>query len=128
MAAMKCFTRWSSPLAPFALGLIFILTMFALLGVAAEPSAQATGAVRYVAPGGKDSGNLCTASASPCATVQRAVDVAAPGDEIRIAEGTYAGVSARAGTTQTVYLDKSITIRLDLFAGHPARPVIGGFD
>src|SRR5512136_1640269 len=108
MAAMKCPARWSSILTPCALG--FVLTLAALAAVAGPP-AQAASAVRYVASGGKDSGNLCTASTVPCASVQRAVDVAAPGDEIRVAEGTYTGVSARAGSTQTIYLDKSIAIR-----------------
>ena len=46
-------------------------------------------------PRGGDGANLCTASESPCATVQHAVDVAAEGDEIRIAEGTYNDVHVR---------------------------------
>jgi hypothetical protein len=48
-----------------------------------------------------------------------AVDAAEEGDEIRIAEGTYTGVSTRprkdalsiGNVTQVVYLDKSLTIR-----------------
>jgi hypothetical protein len=100
MAAIRCPACWSSILASCALGLTLTL---AALATIAGPPAQAASVVRYVAPGGKDSGNLCTASASPCATIQHAVDVAASGDEIRVAEGTYTGVSARAGTTQTVY-------------------------
>ena len=62
--------------------------------------------VLYVAPGG-DCGGV-----TPCyATVQAAVDAASPGDEIRVATGTYTGVSARAGVTQTVYISKTVTIR-----------------
>jgi uncharacterized repeat protein (TIGR01451 family) len=108
MAAMRCPARWSSILASCALGLTLTL---AALATIAGPPAQAASVVRYVAPGGKDSGNQCAASAYPCASVQHAVDVATPGDEIRVAEGTYTGVSVRAGMTQTVYVGKSITIR-----------------
>ncbi len=50
--------------------------------------------------------------ATPCyATVQAAVDAATGGDVIKVAAGTYTGVSARGGVTQTVYLSKTVTIR-----------------
>jgi hypothetical protein len=62
----------------------------------------------YVATTGSDSGNSCTNSATPCATVQHAVDGADIGGEIRIAAGTYTGA---AGITQTVYLSKPVVLR-----------------
>ncbi len=65
----------------------------------------------YVALSGLDAGNNCQNPAAPCATLQRAVDVAAPGDEIRVAAGTYTGVQARAGVTQVVYISQSVTVR-----------------
>lgn len=51
-----------------------------------------------------------------CATcaytnVQAAVDAAGPGDLIKVAGGVYTGVQARAGVTQIVYINKSVTIR-----------------
>jgi len=62
--------------------------------------------VRYVAPG------AACGAATPCyATIQAAVDAAAAGDEIRVATGVYAGVSARGGLTQTIYLNKGLTLR-----------------
>ena len=50
---------------------------------------------------------------SGCAysSIQAAVDAASGGDVIKVATGTYTGVSARAGVTQVVYISKSITIQ-----------------
>ncbi|MCX7707998.1 MAG: hypothetical protein N2204_08335, partial [Anaerolineae bacterium] len=85
-----------------ALVSLFALLALGLITAAALPSAT----VRYVAPGGACGG------VTPCyATIQAAVDAAAAGDEIRVAAGTYSGVTARGGSTQVVYLDKALTLR-----------------
>ena len=59
-------------------------------------------------------GGLCRArindDPTDYSTVQSAVDAAAPGDLVKVA-GICAGVTTRAGTSQTVYLDKSITLQ-----------------
>jgi hypothetical protein len=44
-------------------------------------------------------------------SIQAAVDAASDGDVIKVATGTYTGVSARAGVTQVVYINKSVTIQ-----------------
>jgi hypothetical protein len=51
------------------------------------------------------------ASGCPYSAIQAAVDAAANGDVIKIAAGTYTGVSARSGVTQVVYLNKSLTLQ-----------------
>ena len=73
--------------------------------------AAPTALIRYAAVEGTDFGNDCAISTKPCATVQRAVDVATPDDEIRVAAGTYTGVQVREGITQVVYISQSATIR-----------------
>ena len=77
--------------------------------------------IRYVAPAsvGNDTGNDCTASSAPCATIQHAVDVADAGDEVRVATGVYTDIHARPRTdvvatgvvTQIVYVSKTVTLR-----------------
>ena len=91
-----------------------------LLGgvVGATTPGIAAGAVRYVATTGVDSG-FCAAAATPCRTLQYAVDRAVANDEVRIAAGEYAGVLDHAAPTgyipatvrQVVYVDKTVTLR-----------------
>jgi len=82
-----------------ALGLLWLLRSQSSVALA-DPG------ILYVAPGGGCSGS------TPCyATVQAAVDAASAGDEIRVAEGTYIGVSARAEVTQMVYISKTVAVR-----------------
>ena len=85
--------------------LIFILslglTLAWLLGAQASPGVAASPTAElHVCPSG-----------CPYDNVQDAVDAAIDGDIIKVAEGTYTGVSAREGITQMVYISKSITIQ-----------------
>jgi len=98
-----------------ACSLALLLGLLLVMGAARTPEvALAQGpTIRYVAPAptGDDSGNDCITSTAPCATIQHAVDVADPGDEIRVATGIYTGVQARAGVTQVVYISKTVMVR-----------------
>jgi parallel beta-helix repeat protein len=67
--------------------------------------------LRYVAPGGQDTGNDCTDSSAPCARIQRAIDQATPGEEIRVAAGTYSGIVTRGALKQVAYLDRPLSLR-----------------
>jgi parallel beta-helix repeat protein len=97
------------------LALIGVLSLLAWLNTAA-PS-RAAGPL-YVATNGNDSLN-CASVANRCRTIQRAVDVAASGDEIRVAAGTYLTLSVRARqdftttgvVTQVVYISKTVVVR-----------------
>src|SRR5512136_3103140 len=90
---------------------IFLATMMGMLWAvlilrAACPAQAAPTATHYVAPGGDCGGH------SPCyAAIQAAVDAAASGETILVAEGTYTGVSMHGSHTQLVYLGKGVIIR-----------------
>jgi hypothetical protein len=108
----------NSPVLRFGLtltcGLVLLLALLLAVGAARSPDvALAQGLiVRYVdCANGSDDGNDCGGSSVPCATIQHAVDVADPGDEIRAATGTCNDVQARAGITQVVYISKTVTLR-----------------
>lgn len=84
---------------------------------AERPLSDAT-PIHYVAITGTDSGD-CSTPGSACLTVQYAVDQAGEGGEIRVAQGTYTGVSVRPRNdvrttgvvTQVVYISKTVTVR-----------------
>lgn len=57
---------------------------------------------RYVEIGGNNTGNNCRVEATPCATVQYAVNQATPGDTVMVGAGNFAG---------PVNVTKSITIK-----------------
>jgi len=106
------------------LGLGLALASMWLLGGPHHPAqAQAgTGVIRVDGATGTDAPG-CGSAASPCRTVQYAVDQAQPGEEIRVATGVYTGVQGRpvpAGypnpptshlITQVVYISKTVTVR-----------------
>ncbi|MBU0493268.1 MAG: DUF11 domain-containing protein [Chloroflexi bacterium] len=104
---------------------ILVLGLLTLAGVMLLLSspAHANNTVRYVATTGSDSGD-CIAPGSPCRTLQYAADQASAGDTIKVAQGTYTDLHARAGVTQTVYIAQSLTLQggyttTNGFAGPP---------
>jgi hypothetical protein len=97
-----------------ALGLGLGLTLallWLLSGGASEITlAQAgTGVIRVATTGSDAPG--CGSQASPCRTLQYAVDQAGAGDEVLVATGVYTGVHVRNNAAQVVYVDKNVTIR-----------------
>lgn len=84
--------------------------------------ADAAAVFLYVAPSGLDSGTCLTATA-PCRTIQYAVDQAASGSTLDIAQGTYTQTNVRprsditttGSVTQVAYLTKT----LKLVGGYP---------
>ena len=83
-----------------------ILGWLAACALAASAAFGDAYTVYYVTPDGTGGGG----DGPVFASVQAAVDAAdEPSDVIKIAEGTYAGVSVRDGTTQTVHIAKTLT-------------------
>ena len=84
-----------------ALGLLLAL---ALLLLCPALSVQADPGTRYVETTGSDANNDCADPNNPCATLQRAIDVAQPGDELHVAGGEY----TRVGTLAVITRELSI--------------------
>jgi len=80
--------------------------VLAVMPGAAQPG---TGTIR-VSPTGANTGT-CGAAATPCQTVQHAVNLASTGNVIRVATGTYTGAAACLSTTAVVCIvNKHLTI------------------
>jgi hypothetical protein len=116
------------------LGLGLTLALLGVMNYLGASSLAYAASPRYVASNGSDNSNDCTDSANPCATIQHAVDVAAPGDEIKVVGGTYTGVSSRLSqgfgntvvVTQMIYLSKSVSIQggYDTLFSEPPQPTV----
>jgi hypothetical protein len=87
---------------------LLVLALWLLNGAPAQ--AQVGTGILRVATTGSDAPG-CGGVTSPCRTVQYAVDLAQPGDEIRVATGVYTDVHSRAGITQVAYVSKSVALR-----------------
>jgi hypothetical protein len=82
---------------------LLLAGLFVVLNTAC-PAAHADPGVRYVALDGADDG-ACDSVAGRCRTVQYAVDVAAPYDEVWVAQGMYTTTGAAV-----VAIGKSLTL------------------
>ena len=89
----------------FVLGLGLVTALLWALNEAPPSAARAATPVSTI--------TVCLPADGPCdyTNVQAAVDAAGAGDVIKVAAGTCAGASSRAGTMQAVYISKTVTIR-----------------
>lgn len=106
----RCILHWARSAAALGAALALLLGGAATGAPTPVALAQGGGQVFCVATTGVDAPG-CGDFASPCQTVQYALDEAEAGDEIRVAAGVYSGAASRAGMSQVVYVDKSVTIR-----------------
>jgi len=96
----RYFTLLGILVAGLALAFAFLWAGAATLGLA-----RLQGDQRFVRTDGYDTGNNCDAASTPCVTIQHAIDVAVPGDEILISGGTY----SRAGTLAEITFGITLT-------------------
>ena len=75
--------------------------------------APALALTRFVDPAGGDAGNSCLNAALPCATIQRAVDVAGSGDVLLIAPGVYNQRVRIENRTDLTLSASGVTLRPD---------------
>jgi nitrous oxidase accessory protein NosD len=103
---------------PLLLWLALVAGLFLSVG---QASSLALAADRYVASGGIDFGD-CDLATDPCGTLQYAVDVADPGDVVKVAEGVYDDINGYGGLSQVVYISKTLTIQGGYAAGFAGPP------
>ena len=104
-------------LQPVVLALAAVLILLIILGTSQSVRAAPRLSARYVAISGSDTSD-CTDPTQPCRTVQYAVDLAASGDQVRVAAGVYTDVhvrprmdvSATGSVSQVVYITKSLSV------------------
>jgi len=78
-----------------------VILMLMTLGQASTVSAQSgSGTIRVTTTGTDAAG--CGSAASPCRTIQYAVNIAASGDTIKIARGTYTGSGSAVASLQFI--------------------------
>jgi predicted outer membrane repeat protein len=77
-------------------------------------NAALTASTRYVAPSGHDGTNTCTVKSAPCKTIAHALSVAASGDTVSLASGTY----AEHGLT--------VALPVTIAGSGPAKAIING--
>jgi parallel beta-helix repeat protein len=94
-----------------ALGLGLTMMTLWLLGAKISSAVAAPEAERVRVSNAPDSEFHVCPSGCPYNSIQAAVDAASDGDVIKVAAGTYTGVSTREGITQMVYLNKGVTIQ-----------------
>lgn len=88
-----------------------VVTCAILVVASFQIASPAHAAVLRVATSGADVAG-CGTVATPCRSLQYALDLASSDDEIRLAGGTYTGVSSRDGHVQLAYVDtKRVTVR-----------------
>jgi hypothetical protein len=99
-------------LGSFVLGLGLCLALLWALNDSSLPATRAAAPISRSMQSGHTI-TVCLPSAGACdyADVQAAVDAAAEEDVIEVAAGAYTGVGSRAGSTQTVYISKTVAIR-----------------
>jgi hypothetical protein len=117
-----------SPLIRLVAGAALALVVGMVL-VARGGASTSASSVRHLAPEGKDS-NPCTASA-PCASFARAYRVAAPGDVIEVAAGSYpaqtlpADPSKESGAAVVFRPAEGATVALAAFTAGNNRSGVG---
>ena len=85
-----------------------------VLALVLAPAASAAAADRFVGLSGDDVANQCLAAATPCATIEHAVDEAGAGDTVAVAAGSYP-------ETQIV-VDKPLTLE----GAGPGQTIVDG--
>ncbi len=96
-----------------AVALVWLLAALTRPAQASPPESvsQAVNApTLFVDGSGGDDEESCRDRTKPCATIQRAIDVAVPNDTIAVAQGTYDTLNTKGGRSQVVFVDKAVAI------------------
>lgn len=101
-------------------GVLYVLLTVVFLFITTNSFAQS----KYVSETGSDNSNDCSVLASPCATIQQAIDSSSVGDSVFVESGTYDSFSTSFGGPSGIYIKGEVGAKIVLAHSETLQRII----